>query len=287
MTQGYKPKSQLASQEYWLEKSARENTWGFSTSLFTQGTGLPALNGQSLLNLDLPTWMARPWTLNMLRVRYQTGTLSAAGTASPNPDAQTVGDNIQVQLQWGVGGVMERVLFDYPRSGGSVCFHASVVRVGIFTPPVALGGGIPFNTFVGGFLAPGTRGGSSQDVYPSVVFTDLPQTVNNAGTTTQLLVIPDRARAYRMIPVQNTNSTSATIKVRQQTGFFSDLTIDYGLDAAGETLQVSDGGVAPTFHNFPYRQNWIPLVRQAEILRFDLVGNGIVTLVPQYLLDLG
>lgn len=262
-----------------LQRSADANNWGFALNLL----GAP---NQSVINVDLPAWMARAWTLNLLRYRYGSGVLVTTAGASTNPDAQTFGDDVYVTLDYGVGGVSERVVFDYPRTGGTVEFHAASIRVYVSGPSNVVflpGGNPPLSPLVGGFVTPYARGDAHDSVGPTFTTPSITIANNNTVQTN----VPPRARAYRLVPVPSghTLETTARWLVTQQTGFGANIAIDFGqTETVGEPFPITQG----TDHEYMNRNVWIPLIRDTEQIAItyqQAAQAGTVRI--QFLLDLG
>lgn len=271
-----------------LKRSQENGKWGFSQ----QFIGPVA---QSLITVDLPAWMARQWTLQLLRWRYANGVLAAA-PASSNPDAQTVaGTGPRVVLHYGVDSAMERVQMDYNKSGCSVQFHAASIRVYLEAPGTAFGtssgsSGViqppALAPIVAGFITPYGKGPGSADNIPSVTFTTTQFTVSQLGGAT-VRNIPDRARAYRLVIITEPQNT---LLVRQLAGDgVSVVASDYKATlAGGEFPIVLDNGVTQPNHLHPQRPLFMPLMRDAEIIELQnttALGSTIVAL--QFLLDVG
>lgn len=264
------------TEEEMLSASAARNNWGQAFNLYNNAAA-------SVLNVDLPAWMARPWTLNLLRYRYSGGPLASGVGVASNPDAQTVGDDTKVRIDYGVDGALESVLVDYPRQGGTLQFHAAVIRVYFIAPAIAStslppGGIIPLSPLVGAFLTPHARGQLTDWQPPTLT---LPGVAVATAPASSYVQVPVRAKAYRLTPVPGAGTLGNQLTVFQCTGTGA----RFGQDYSGETIGVEDFA-GPPAHIYMFRENWIPLEHNIEQL--ELQSSGAAQNVrPQFLIDLG
>jgi hypothetical protein len=268
----------------WLAKSEAGGRWGFSLN------GLNSA-GQSVLTVDLPGWMARTWTLNLLSMRYTSGVL-----VPPHPpDTQVQGNDAFARLDYGVSGAMEVVRFDYPKRGMTMQFHAATFRLYIDLQQAGFAGGQPvaFPPLVGGFVSPTTRGNSMGDNYNTVTLTENEVVAIAPAGSTTFFTVPARARAYRIVPrravgtalyraFQNSNAQGALVQI--STDYASN-----DVAGVGEPLVLTDVG---TGHLYPYRSAFVPLLRMADVLAVVCIPPGATPTDDgayrvQWLLDVG
>jgi hypothetical protein len=270
-----------------LKASADGNgRWGFQLD----GRNV---SGQSVLTVDLPAFMARAWTLNLLAMRFISNGVSPVVPFPP--DTQVQGNDVFCTLQYGVAGALEIARFDYPKRGQTLQFHAATFRLYVevqvngITP-----GQLPsFPPLVGGFVTPSPRGSTMADPYASVTLTENEVVVIAPGQTNSF-PIPARARAYRIVPRRNVGVTTLyrAFQNSNAAGALVQHTVDYAADdiaGTGEPITVFDvnGG-----HLYPYRNLTIPLVRQADVLQVVCITGGVspandAAYRIQWILDLG
>jgi len=238
---------------------------------------LPASStaGQSdLLVVDLPPYMSRPWTLNLLGFRYAFGPIigfgaQLAGQATiATADVTTSGAGaVKVLLTWGVDGSVERAVMDYPPHGGSLQMTAGSIRVGVAIEGfVGSTGSTP--PLVGGFIAPSPHSSATAANGVTPQYTYGSQAIGSAQN--KILTIPKRACAYR-IYYTDVGFTTSDIDLAQ-------------LDQTGTIMQWD--GLAPPASPAASVQ-WIPLNAQAQYVRLtnNAAGGRIVSAI--FLLDLG
>lgn len=270
------PPSNATLEESELLASHARGRWGFSVPL------AQAL-GQSMLTVDVPSWMARCWTINVKRMRYgSTAPGTPSGLPVPpdtnhgGPDTQVMTD-ASISLQWGIDGAQETATLDYPVQGATFQLHAAFIRMYINSPTTTV------SPIVGAFVSPSNRGGSGQDLYPCAAVRTFNLTVG--PNSVQRLDIPERAVAYRLLR-NDTNLQSAIESVQCINGG-SVLSFDYAAisSGSGEPLQVTDG---TNGHYFTTRELWMPLDSQAAFLKVtNPQAVVIATFRVQFLLDLG
>lgn len=259
----------------YLAKSQQAGKWGFTVP-YTQA------EGTSLLTFDLPAWMARPWTITLMGMKYSTGPLSSNVALHGTADQQSVSD-CQVRIDWGVDSAMESALVDYPFAGCTFQVHAAVLRMYINFKS-SLNANIP--PMIGGFVSPFGSGRMAADLFGPTF------TTNFGGLSpaqTRITNVPKRARAYRLVPRNIATLGGPSFQVTQGSGgptgnIFPQ--IDYGTTGGGEQLAVADGGGSE--HWYPYRSTFATLAPTTSIITVTNTGGivaGDVNIV--YLMDLG
>lgn len=235
-----------------LAQSAEEQNWGFSG-------GLSEVQAQPLLNVRLPRWMARQWTVTTLAMRYSgRGALVAPDFLPGSPDNQvnTVEGGathnlqpFQMTLNWGNGGVQETAQIDYPFAGNTFSFFASQFQLSLNNldpASVSLINALGRPPRLGAFVCPSA--GRWQELGAGPLWTTHQFAVEcNSDGPPIYVPIPPRARAYR-ISVQG-NFTDAAgnslgLVVQQVTGVqgaYSTLAFDRGGPGAAPSGGIPNG----------------------------------------------
>jgi hypothetical protein len=228
-----------------------------------------------LLNVDTPAWCARAWTLVLKGYQYSQGPVafpsSPGGSFTRNSDNATSGaGSISVQLTWGVDGVMETALVDYPTHGGCVQLIGGNIRVGLVVSGFSTGNTPPL---VGGYLAPVTR--SSLGAITNPTYSLNPQTIPNLNFIT--IPAPRRAVAYRIYQ-QDVIVTAGDITVLQEDDGANVVQADFP-DVTG-IMTGSGGGGVPS--------EYTPLNNRAQYLRVSNANaTNPRTVGVVWLLDIG
>jgi hypothetical protein len=270
-------KAEKYNELYELEKSQARGIWGNSQPLFN---GLAAsTNNNPLVWIDLPPWMARGWTVTLLAMRYQTGTLSTFGGFSPDQQAvpTTFGINqaVQVQLDYGISNASERnVLIDYPWAGGSFELTCASMQVKMAPYP---NNGLAVSPTVGAFISPSVRGGGQLKNPPTFTVS-----VNIAALGTADIPVPARARAYSLV-ASNANGITNNVVATQQTTPAAVATSTRIDSIGGNTL----GGIAYEYYTGAVIANQVihPLTTNIHIQ--NLTAALVAALVVRFELDLG
>ena len=220
-----------------------------------------------LLNVDVPPALARSWTLTLVGYRYSNGPIafpaSPGGSYTRNTDNATSGPgSLAVQLTWGVDGVMETALVDYPTHGGCIQLFGGNIRVGIVVNGFSTGNTPPI---VGGFLAPAMR--SSLGAIANPTFSGIPTTI--IASTFIIVPAPRRAVAYRLYYNSN-GAMTPDIFVTQ-------------LDDGANQVEVDQMGLTPVPSD-----SYVPLNNRAQYLRIDNINATTArTVGVVWLLDIG
>lgn len=256
-----------------LEHSANTDKWGFigEAKPNASNPGSPV----SMLVANLPVWMARTWTINMAKFRYQTGALTASpNTTFDNVDPQTTAD-IKIRLDWGVGDASESALIDYPYTGGTFQIHGATVRVYLVSTNFINATRPPLLNL---WMSPTQSGRGSADIL-SPTYTRTGQSVLPSSTNDY--AIPARAVGYR-IAVTDGNSGLDKLVVSQFAGGAGTVqALDYSNESQ-ITSQIVGGFL------WPNRGLFIPLVNTASFMRIqNLDPTNILSFQLQFMLDLG
>jgi hypothetical protein len=232
------------------------------------------ISQSDLLNVDIPPALARSWTLTLIGYRYSNGPItfpaSPGGSYTQNTDNATSGaGSLAVQLTWGVDGVMETALVDYPTHGGCLQLFGGNIRVGIVVNGFSTGAAPPI---VGGFLAPAVR--SSLGAITNPTYSLNPQTIGAA--TFVRIPIPRRAVAYRIY--QQDVLLTADITVLQEDQAANVVEADFP-NVTG-ILTGSGGAGVPS--------EYTPVNNRAQYLRVVNSNVGLArTVGVVWLLDIG
>jgi hypothetical protein len=184
-----------------------------------------SLAGNPLVNIELPDWLSRAWTVTLSSMRNgdaanPQGLVATApidnqiatqlfpganGILPPERAAYDI-DGVYLAVSWGNGFSRERAFVSYPYGGGSFTLHGSQIRVelpgGLQSAGEGVTGeGIPL---IGGFATMSER---SQAFMPPTLLTGL-RTV--AHGTPVLAYAPPRAVGYRLWTVTDSDDVPAT-----------------------------------------------------------------------------
>lgn len=254
-----------------LIESHSRGKWGFSVGYIpSAGQGSVNNPAQSLLTVDTPAWMARPWTVTLGHMTFAGGPLVGA---SPPPDNQTP-NFVQVLLDWGVDSGRERAVIDWPWSGSTFQFHAASFR--LYQQPAQGNLNNVRPPILNGWASPFACGARATD-FLGPTFTDYTSVFALAalGGTVDVPV-PARAVAYRF--VQN-----MTLAAAQAAPF-----VQLEQYAGGQLIRESQDGDYSLNTFTPPRQAIIPLLSLASIIRVTNPNTpGTLTGSVQFLLDLG
>lgn len=217
-----------------LEKSARNHLWGYVAPLNI------ALSTSQLVFADVPSWMARRWTVTLLAMRFSSGNLSGS---LYTPDQQAVPTNfsntnpVQVRCAFGVHNASERdVLIDYPWTGCT--FEVTAASISLSLNPYNTTG-LSVIPLLGAFIAPVGRGGGQLKNPPT--FT---QFVSVPSGSTVFVAVPPRARSYSIVGV-NAPSTAQGVTLNQITTPDASTTI-----LRFDTQAAEVPGTAPAAYEF-------------------------------------
>jgi len=270
---------QYTELEY-LAASQAGGKWGFQLDAVSiEGV----LNGVSVLTIDLPSFMARVWTLNLMSFRFQRADVGGHGLRSTNqqpPDNQTYNTGIKVRVDYGVDSASEIVRFDYPSRGATVQFHGSSVRVYLESPAAAFIGATPIAPpLLGGYITPMGRGAVAQDKLPCCTYTELLY-AQSIGET-KFWWAPARARGYRIIP---TNATTTTLVFTTRQRDFDQAVISLDMDNGWFDPYVAANGSAL----MTLRDLFMPLLPTAQGVSVETNSAGPSAFYfIQWLLDIG
>jgi hypothetical protein len=241
-------------------------------------------NGEPLVNLELPEWMARVWTITFEGWSYE-GDVGGAAVSpagykpdSGNPQSpQYLETNLdttiklKVRLEWGVSGSRTFAIIDYQQPGFSIALQASSLRVSCPLPDVFIRSGGPLPG-IGAFASPFQR----QSVLdPSLGPTFTYGAVIIGFGTVANFAAPPRAVAYRLIKGQSFigSQSVALVQVRGQ---------------AATPVQFDEGTLVAADYEKQNSTLWQRLHPFAEGVQIqNNNGAGNLTLGIQYLIDLG
>lgn len=253
-----------------LRKAYNQGKWGFSHQLLVgQSTAIP------LITLDLPSWMARPWTISTAAMLFSNGVLSTTNAPPDPPNSQTVME-IKLRIDWGIDSARESAEVDYNWGGNTFQIHAANVRVYLLPPPVQ-----NYNTtrlpILNGWISPFAQGRGATDFIGPTWTHAFSFNINS----TAFVPIPARAIAYRMVPLRIVDAVNV-INVFQEAG---GVDLDVSCDLITEPLAIVDGGAVS--HLYPTRSSLIPLVPYASLLKIQTAATTDWRGSIQFLLDMG
>lgn len=183
-----------------LVESCHRDNWGFVG-------GLGALVSQPLINVRLPRWMSQRWMITTTQMQYIAGVQAPPSLSGfvvpfglpPNNSLLTTGGNqpIQLNVQWGNGGITEFAVIDYPFAGSTFSLAASQVQLSVNSSSFALINAIVAAGQIANIGAFISGGGVSKETYQWPTYTT--QQFNlSAAANPSLIAVPARARAYRI-----------------------------------------------------------------------------------------
>ena len=251
-----------------LERQARFGRWSFSVVPLN----VASFQANSLLYTLGPAWASRSWTINLNKMTYQSGPLDPTLTAFPL-DNQVAADQPQYQARvvWGVDGVLETAVLDWPWAGGTLCVQGATVRVDVLANLPQL----PLPT-LSGSLTP------VPPVQTAVTNPVLTLALALAVSSNGRVAVPARATAYRYY-VRPTSSATAPA-----TG-----TLTFQEEDATATVVKFDGlfpdalGTSSVYSQ-QNQQGYIPLARGATFVRVFNTSATVTQVVSiQFLLDMG
>lgn len=221
-------------------------------------------NPTALCNLQLPAFLAGPWTLTLAAMR---GDSAAGVTVPPDYNVNTDSTLFKVLLEWGVDGFADTAVIDYPWAGQVVTLFGSRIRASTQPASKTVGNNPPK---VGAWLARGARGG--RELAPPT-FTQ--QVALDGGTGLATVLVPRHAKAYRVMQLdEDCRSFSITVQERQAAFGGVQICTDY-FSGAGPVWDT--GAPGPSF--------WVPLMSGCNQLLFN--GSPGQPFMLQFAIDLG
>lgn len=180
--------------------------------------------------------------------------------------------SLRARITWGggsgAGAGSDTADIDYPSQGTSVMVHGAYVKVDVLGQLNA-----PFvsdvSPVIAGWL---TRGATSMRPMSATLTEELTSNVILGGTT---YVVPARARAYRLLTTLQSN---IHVEVQQLSGNATPVT------GAVDVPMLSSGDAWFTASN---RAQWFPLAPNAATIVVTPLAPNVVTLGPQWLIELG
>jgi hypothetical protein len=231
----------------WLVESAGRDNWGFQDQLLV-------VQNNPLVNINLPTHMARQWTVTVQNMRFRgTNGLFISNTLpTDNQVAALSGfQPFQLVASWGVAGGREQVIMDYPWGGCTFDVYGAQLTVAMSLSQAQLANLTAPSTplpIVGAFAAPSV-GRYFQRGVGGAVYTAAPQLVS-AGATA-IFPVPARARTYQLVQFSGTAAAGAVPFFIQQRGSNQTGQLQIAEDArvalgaASADAEMAGGGTTP------------------------------------------
>lgn len=252
-----------------MAKCQAEGKWGYAQQW--------ALRADGILTAQLPSWMARSWTITLGSFRYTGGPLSAIPPVTSNDPGTNNADTQTSQrtfarIDWGVDSGRETAYVDWPWGGCTFQVQAALVRVTQIGVTARNNTRLPL---LNAFMAPvpNARGAIGQ-LGPTYTYGPIAQALG----TTVVYPIPPRASAYRIIPDTAASAQLALI-VNQMYG---GVAFTGPLDWNSESITYAETNI----HTWPQRALFVPLHPEMAAIQITTPGSGFGGWI-QYLLDLG
>jgi hypothetical protein len=227
---------------------------------------------EAIINLDLPEWMSREWTVTLCDWDFGgllTGQALPIGAGQPADNQLNTSGFLKAFIEWGVSGAKDTASIDYPPRGMSFNVVASSLRVSFLRSGISTGPTVP-GPLIGAWAAPYKRSA----MYAQPLFT-APYSL----LTTQQSIFPSPSHAvgYNYTITSLAGLAAGALVIEQ-------------VEETGALVQQQDVNVLPSANdltNPSIKQAYYRLHPRCQFVRMTNNTAGTINGTLQWLLDLG